>query len=122
MREKVDGFLVGAGATPPDGVPQEALDQALAGGSVSTEGDRSDGPVLVEARPLRVGGAVVLVQPYTVVGVEAGDGVRRIVIALLLGLLIAVPVAAVVKLLILRGLERYEESDFFRGGQTTPSE
>jgi hypothetical protein len=31
-------------------------------------------------------------------------------------------VAAVVKLLILRGLERYEESDFFRGGHATLSE
>ena len=38
------------------------------------------------------------------------------------GLLIAVPVAAVIKLLIMRGLERYEESDFFRGERSAPSD
>jgi two-component system sensor histidine kinase BaeS len=92
LREKIDGYLVRSGATPPDGVPADVLSQALAGSSVSAEGERSDGPVLVEARPLANGGAIVLVQPYTVVGVEASDGVRRIAIALLLGLLIAVPI------------------------------
>ena len=37
----------------------------------------------------------------------------------LVGLLIAVPAAAVIKLLVLRGLDRYRASDFFRGGEVS---
>ena len=48
--------------------------------------------VLVEARPLADGSAVILQQPFTVVGVEAGEGIKRFAVALLLGLLIAVPI------------------------------
>jgi predicted PurR-regulated permease PerM len=37
------------------------------------------------------------------------------------GLLIGVPAAAVGKLLVLRGLERYKASAFYRGEEVTPS-
>jgi two-component system, OmpR family, sensor kinase len=90
--KQITGYLVSDGATPPDGVSAEVLAQALSGAEVSTEGMTDAGPVLIETRPLASGGAVILEQPYTVVGVEAIDAVRRIVIALLVGLLIAVPI------------------------------
>jgi two-component system sensor histidine kinase BaeS len=80
------------GSEIPPGVPPEVVDAVLAGQAVSGEGEREDGEVLIEGRPLAVGGGVILVQPFTVVGVEAGDAVRRIAVALLLGLLIAVPI------------------------------
>ncbi len=90
--EQITGYLVGPQGDAPPGVSDEGLAQVLGGANVSSEGTTVDGPVLVEGRPLDMGGAVILVQPYTVVGVEAVDGVRRIGIALLLGLLIAVPI------------------------------
>jgi two-component system sensor histidine kinase BaeS len=51
--------------------------------------------VLVEARPFGIGMAVVLEQPVSVVGVTAIDVIRRVVIALILGLLIAIPIGYV---------------------------
>jgi two-component system OmpR family sensor kinase len=91
--EEITGYLAGAAATDtPPGMSRESLAKVLAGISVSTDGMTDDGAMLIEARPLDGGGAVILEQPFTVVGVEAVDAVRRISIALLLGLLIAVPV------------------------------
>jgi two-component system sensor histidine kinase BaeS len=90
--EQITGYLVAPGSAAPPGVSQEVLNAALAGESVSSEGRTDQGMVLVEARPLANGGAVILEQPFTVVGVEAVDAVKRIAVALLLGLLIAVPI------------------------------
>jgi two-component system sensor histidine kinase BaeS len=89
---QITGYLVYPGSEVPPGVPPSVVDAVLAGQSVSAEGTREDGEILIEGRPLAVGGGVILVQPFTVVGVEASDAVRRIAVALLLGLLIAVPI------------------------------
>ena len=89
---QITGYLVYPGSEIPPGVPADVVDAVLAGQAVSAEGGREDGDILIEGRPLAVGGGVILVQPFTVVGVEAGDAVRRIAVALLLGLLIAVPI------------------------------
>jgi two-component system OmpR family sensor kinase len=90
--KQISGYIVVEGSTPPPGVSPEVLAAALSGVSVSAEGVTADGTVLIETRPLASGGAVILEQPYAVVGVEAGDVVRRIAISLFLGLLIAVPI------------------------------
>lgn len=90
--KEITGYIVVADSPPPPGVSRSILAAALAGGNVSGEGTTTEGPILIETRPLAVGGAVILAQPYTVVGVESGDAVKRIVISLLLGLLIAVPI------------------------------
>jgi two-component system sensor histidine kinase BaeS len=91
--EEITGYLAGPAATDgPPGMASDALAKVLGGQSVSTEGMTDDGGMLIEARPLASGGAVILEQPFTVVGVEAVDAVRRISVALFLGLLIAVPV------------------------------
>jgi two-component system sensor histidine kinase BaeS len=89
---QITGYLVAPGSPPPPGVSPEVLDAALAGTSVSSEGRTDAGMVLVEARPLASGGAVILEQPFTVVGVESIDAIKRFGVALLLGLLIAVPI------------------------------
>ena len=70
--EQITGYLVGPGAEAPPGVSQEVLLRALRGESVSSEGRTRGEMVLVEARPLADGTAVILEQPFTVVGVEAG--------------------------------------------------
>ncbi len=80
------------GRRRPPASPRRSSTRRSRGSSVSSEGRTDDGMVLVEARPLADGSAVILEQPFTVVGVEAGDGVKRFAVALLLGLLIAVPI------------------------------
>ena len=91
---QISGYVVTSAAHEgdlPPGVTEEDLAAVLGGANVSTEGLTDSGSVLIEGRPIS-GGALFLLQPYTVVGGEAADGLRRIGIALLLGLLIAVPI------------------------------
>lgn len=90
--KQITGYIVVDGSPAPPGISAAVLAAALSGANVSAEGTTVDGTVLIETRPLAAGGAVILEQPYTVVGVEAGDAVKRIAISLLLGLLIAVPI------------------------------
>ncbi len=90
--KQITGYLVTDPAAAPEGVTPEVMAAALSGVAVSAEGTTAAGPVLIETRPLAAGGAVILQQPYTVVGVEAIDAVRRIAVSLLVGLLIAVPI------------------------------
>ncbi len=89
---QITGYLVAEGAALPPGVSQEVVSAVTSGQSVSSEGVTSAGTVLIEGRALSNGTGLVLAQPYTVVGGEASDALRRTAIALLLGLLIAVPI------------------------------
>jgi two-component system OmpR family sensor kinase len=89
---QITGYLVAEGSPPPPGISEESLARVLAGQSVSTQGVTEVGTVLIEGRPLAAGGGLFLEQPYTVVGGEATAVLRRIALALLLGLLIAVPI------------------------------
>lgn len=88
----ISGYLVPPGAPAPADIPGDVVAQALAGESVSAERDGPDGTFLIEARPLADGSALVLQQPYTVVGGVAEGAGQRVLVALLLGLLIAVPI------------------------------
>ena len=90
--KQITGYIVVEGSPAPAGISAQVLAASLSGVNVSAEGTTPEGKVLIETRPLIAGGAVILEQPYTVVGVEAGDAVKRIAISLLLGLLIAVPI------------------------------
>lgn len=90
--EQITGYLLAPGAEAPVGVSVDAMTDLMSGLPVSTRGETPQGPVLVEGRPLIAGGAVVLLQPLTVAGVEAADALRRLVAGLLVGLLVAVPV------------------------------
>jgi two-component system sensor histidine kinase BaeS len=89
---QITGYLVNEGSALPPGVSQEAQNRVLSGESLSTQGVTDAGTVLIEGRPLAAGGGLFLEQPYTVVGGEATAVLRRIAMALLLGLLIAVPI------------------------------
>ena len=90
--KQITGYLVASAQQTPPGVTPEQVTALLAGQDLSTEGTTPQGPVLVEGRPLQSGGAVILEQPFAVVGVEAVDAIKRIALALVLGLLIAVPI------------------------------
>lgn len=89
---EITGYLVAPGGSAPPGVSDDDLAVVLSGAPISSEGETPSGSVLIEGRPLASGAAVILEQPFTVVGVEAGDAVKRIAFSLLLGLLIAVPI------------------------------
>jgi two-component system sensor histidine kinase BaeS len=89
---QITGYLVNEGSPLPPGVSQEGQNRVLSGESLSTQGVTDAGTVLIEGRPLATGGGLFLEQPYTVVGGEATAVLRRIAMALLLGLLIAVPI------------------------------
>lgn len=93
--KQITGYLVAPGGEAPPGVPMRVVTEAQSGKEVSAEGRTDDGVILIEARPVGDGAAVVLLQPFSVVGIESGEGVRRFAFALLLGLLIAVPIGFV---------------------------
>ena len=92
QQRQITGYLVAPGGTAPPGVSDEELAAVLAGSSLSSQGSGDGGMVLIEGRPLAGGGALFLEQPYDVVGGEATAVLRRIALALFLGLLIAVPI------------------------------
>lgn len=89
---QITGFLVFPGGQAPPGVPPDVVQGVLEGAAVSADGGTLTEPLLIEARPLASGAGVVLAQPFTVVGVESTDAVRRFALALGLGLLLAVPI------------------------------
>lgn len=61
----------------------------LGGDDVSATVDSDDGPVLVEARPLRRGGAVAVAQPLEAVDEAANALLLRVLLALAVGLLVS---------------------------------
>jgi signal transduction histidine kinase len=65
-----------------------------AGGEVSTSGELAGVPVLVEARPSRGGGAVVLAADVGSADAALGSVRRRVVLALAIGSLVALGLAA----------------------------
>lgn len=90
--KQITGYLVSPGGQVPPGIPSRVVADILEGDDASAEGGTPGEPLLIEGRPLASGAGVVLVQPFTVVGVESVDAIRRIALSLLLGLLIAVPI------------------------------
>jgi len=90
--EQITGYVVVPGGAAPPGLSEAQVADLLSGASISATGETPTGPILIEGRPLLFGGAVVLEQPLTVVGVQTIDAVRRLVAGLVVGLLIAVPI------------------------------
>jgi two-component system, OmpR family, sensor kinase len=95
---------IAAGVVTSDGEARGAglaLNEAdrkrvLAGHSVSTTGTLAGDSVLIEARPLRSGAAVVLATPAGMVDESLATQRRRLLLALGLGLLVAVAAGALV--------------------------
>lgn len=93
--EQVQGYLVFDNSTAVPGLPAEELKELLEHGTISSQGETQEGRVLVEGRSLASGGAVILVQPVTVAGGSAQVGLLRFLMALIIGLLIAIPLGYV---------------------------
>lgn len=94
--ESVTGYLLFTAVQIPPGVSAADVTALLAGQPISQIAQTDDGPVLIEGRPLASGGAVVLAQPVSVVGGTAAAVVTRLVLALIIGLCIAIPIGYVV--------------------------
>jgi two-component system sensor histidine kinase BaeS len=95
--EQVQGYVVTSPDAQLPGIDRGQIAALLAGQSLSAVGESGGETLLVEGRPLAGGSAVVLLQPVAaaVVGV-AGPALWRVVIALALGLLVAIPVGTFV--------------------------
>lgn len=92
LRSKsIEGYLMGPAGPPPEGLTREQVSEALEGEGAIVVAE-SRGTFLVEARTLGDGTIVVLTQPYSVVGGQADDALRRLGLALLAGLIVAVPI------------------------------
>lgn len=90
--EQVRGYLIFPGAGATAGLSEEQVAGLLAGSSLSLQVRDAGEQLLVEARPLANGTALVLQQPVTVVGGTAQAAVTRFALALAAGLLIAIPI------------------------------
>ncbi len=90
--EQVNGFVVFAPDAQVPGMSTADLGALLTHGTISMEGDTHRGGVLIEGRVLANGGAVVLQQPLAVAGGSAQEGLLRFLLALVIGLLIAIPI------------------------------
>lgn len=89
---QITGFIVTNATDVPPGVTPAQVQLVLDGQPLSTEGEGPSGLLIIEGRPLVDGSALFLEQSITVAGVEATDAIKRVVLSLLLGLLIAVPI------------------------------
>ncbi len=92
MSEQVEGYVVFDAAASVPGVPQEEVRELLEHGTLSTQGDVASGRVFVEGRSLVSGGALVLEQPVSIAGGSAQAGLLRFLMALFIGLLVAIPI------------------------------
>ena len=114
--ERITGYLIEAGAQIPpelDGISLESLGD---GNALSTEGKVAGDPVLVEARILQAGGVVVLIQPFTVAGEIAIRALIRFAIALIAGLLVAIPIGYFVARRLIRPLRAAREAAHHMAG------
>ena len=88
--KSIEGYLMGPQGPPPVGLTLAQVREAQEGDGVQVSA--ASGPLLVQARPLSDGTILVLTQPYAVVGGQADDALRRLGLALLAGLVVAVPI------------------------------
>jgi signal transduction histidine kinase len=95
LAEQVQGYLVFDNSTAVPGVPPAELKELLEHGTLSIQGEIRGDKVLVEGRSLATGGAVILEQAVTVAGGPAQAGLLRFLLALFIGLLIAIPLGYV---------------------------
>ncbi|TAK71141.1 MAG: HAMP domain-containing histidine kinase [Actinomycetota bacterium] len=85
-----EAYVVGPGLGRPEVVSPLVAAQLAAGLDVSTTAATDQGEVFLEGRPLGAGLSVVLVQPASIASQPADDAVRRLAVALVIGLAIAV--------------------------------
>lgn len=86
----IAGYVIREGALARPPLAQADVEELLEGRLVSVTRDTADGPVLVEGRPLRGRQGIVLVQQARVATAPATALLRRMLLALALGLVLSV--------------------------------
>ncbi len=108
--EQVDAYLVGPGLGLPPGVTSAQVGELAGGSTVSAVAETDAGTVFVEGRPFEGGQGVVLTQPAAVAADPTQSAVRRLAVALLIGLAIAVAVGVLATRRITLPLRRAAEA------------
>ena len=110
QRESISAYLIPFGSPNlgdlPFNFPQTYVDQLNNGQNISGRVSSADSEYLLEGRPLSVDGSVILIQPISVAGASAGMIIWRLVIALALGLVIAIPLGFLAAQRLARPLRR----------------
>lgn len=115
--EQVNGYVVFAPGVQVPGMSSADVRELLSHGTISMEGDTRRGDVLIEGRVLANGGAVVLQQPLTVAGGSAQEGLLRFLLALVIGLLIAIPIGFIAARRMVRPLRAARDAAYeMQGG------
>jgi len=84
------GYLVGPQSPPELPIAREVVDAVRSGERVSVAQDTAGGPLFVEGRPLPDGRGVILVQQAVVAAAPASALLGRMLVALAIGLVLAV--------------------------------
>ncbi len=94
--EQVTAYVVGPGAADlPEGVTTADVEAVTTGAGTESRADTASGPVLIVGRPFEPGIGVILIQPSSVAGGTATEVITRLLIALVIGLAIAVTIALI---------------------------
>ncbi|MGB4324991.1 MAG: HAMP domain-containing sensor histidine kinase [Candidatus Nanopelagicales bacterium] len=117
QRESISAYLFGpvdaadiSADDLPSGFGVGMARKLLNGQEVSARVSTPAGQLLFEGRPLSFGGAVLLVQPVSVAGASAASVIYRLIIALLIGLVIAIPLGYLAARRLARPLRRASET------------
>lgn len=117
QRESISAYLFGpvdvvdiSADDLPSGFGVGMARKLLNGEEISARVSTPAGQLLFEGRPLNFGGAVLLVQPVSVAGASAASVIYRLIIALLIGLVIAIPLGYLAARRLARPLRRASET------------
>ncbi len=95
QRESISAYLIPLGSPDlgdlPFDFPESFVHQLNEGQDISGRVSSADSEYLLEGRPLSADGSVILIQPISVAGANAGAIIWRLVLALVIGLIIAIP-------------------------------
>ncbi len=95
QRESISAYLIPLGSPDlgdlPFVFPESFVHQLNEGQDISGRVSSADSEYLLEGRPLSADGSVILIQPISVAGANAGAIIWRLVLALVIGLIIAIP-------------------------------
>ena len=110
QRESVSAYLIPRGNPDlrdlPFDFPASYLDQLNQGTDVSGRVTSSQSEFLLEGRPIGIDGSVVLIQTISNAGASASTIIWRLVLALVVGLIIAIPLGFIAAQRLARPLRR----------------
>lgn len=108
--QSTTAFIVGEGLPLPPGVSPEIVDQLANGESVSARESSGSEVVFIEGRPLDEQQGVVLVAPTTIATGSYLTSLRRIALAIVIGLVVAVVVAVLAARRLTRPMRQVAEA------------